>query len=90
MSPEQVVAQFQQILATLQRIVAASSGLSDRVDVLEQNSGETLGRLTELQGHVQILIETYQAHAKVQSELNDQLARAIAAIEARLEALEAQ
>ena len=88
MSPEQVVAQFQQILATLQRIVNASSDLNDRVDALEASSGETLGRLTELQGNLQILLDTYQSHAKAQSELNEHLAQSLAALDARVELLE--
>ena len=88
MTPDQVVSQFQQILSTLQRMIAASAQISDRVDVLEQGSGEILGKLTEVQGHLQILVETYQSHAQAQRDLNERLAESVAALEARLAAIE--
>jgi hypothetical protein len=55
MTTEQIVAQFQQILLTMQRIVSASSDTADRVDQLEAGSGEILGKLTEIQGSLQLL-----------------------------------
>lgn len=88
MSPDQVVTQFQQILTTLQRIVNASSNLSDRVDALEQGSGEILGKLTEIQGHIQIVIENLQAERDEQRQVNDQLARTVADLTSRVAALE--
>jgi hypothetical protein len=55
MTPEQIVGQFQQILTTMQRIVTASADTAERVDSLEVNSGEILGKLTELQGVLELL-----------------------------------
>ncbi len=55
MTPDQIITQFQQILTTMQRIVAASADTAERVDKLEAEQGEILGRLTELQGSLELL-----------------------------------
>jgi len=81
MTPDQVVAQFQQILSTMQRIVNASSDLADRVDGLEQNSGELLGKLTDIQGNLQLLLEK-------QTDLQKQVLQDYELLEARVRALE--
>lgn len=80
MSPDQIIAQFQQILATLQRIVTASGELADRVDTLEQGSAEILGKLTALQGSLEILLEKLQANEEMQRAIQQLLAR-VAALE---------
>src|SRR5689334_17537426 len=84
MSNEQIVEQFQQILATLKRIVEASGDLAARVDGLERSSGDTLGALTSIQGNVQLLLDTYQAQGIKQNRINEQVARSIADLEAKL------
>ena len=81
MTPDQVVAQFQQILSTMQRIVSASADLAERVDGLEQNSGELLGKLTDIQGNLQLLLEK-------QTELQSQVLHDYESLEARVRALE--
>lgn len=81
MTPDQVVAQFQQILSTMQRIVNASSDLADRVDGLEQNSGELLGKLTDIQGNLQLLLEK-------QTDLQKQVLQDYELLESRVRALE--
>ena len=74
-------AQFQQILSTMQRIVNASADLAERVDGLEQNSGELLGRLTDIQGNLQLLLEK-------QTDLQKQVLHDYELLEARVRALE--
>ena len=81
MTPDQVVAQFQQILSTMQRIVNASADLAERVDGLEQNSGELLGKLTAIQGNLQLLLEK-------QTDLQKQVLHDYELLEARVRALE--
>lgn len=81
MTPDQVVTQFQQILSTMQRIVNASADLAERVDGLEQNSGELLGRLTDIQGNLQLLLEK-------QTDLQKQVLHDYELLEARVRALE--
>ena len=81
MTPDQVVAQFQQILSTMQRIVNASADLAERVDGLEQNSGELLGKLTDIQGNLQLLLEK-------QTDLQKQVLHDYELLEARVRALE--
>jgi len=53
MSPDEIVKQLQQIVSTLQKIVEGSADLAERVQALEQQSGEKVGLLTSLQGHLQ-------------------------------------
>ena len=81
MTPDQIVSQFQQILGTMQRIVAASADLAERVDGLEQNSGELLGKLTAIQGNLQLVLEK-------QTELHDQFLQDYERLESRVRALE--
>ncbi len=81
MTPDQVVSQFQQILSTMQRIVNASADLAERVDGLEQNSGELLGRLTDIQGNLQLLLDK-------QTDLQKQVLHDYELLEARVRALE--
>jgi hypothetical protein len=80
MSPDQIIAQFQQILTTLQRIVTASGDLAERVDTLEQGSAEILGKLTALQGSLEILLEKLQATDEMHHVL-EQLQARVAALE---------
>jgi len=87
MSPEQIVEQFQQILTTMKRIVDASSELAERVDGLERRSGDSLGALTAIQGHVQLLLDTYQSESAKQNKINEQVDRSIAQLEARIAAM---
>jgi hypothetical protein len=74
MTPDQVVVQFQQILSTMQRMVAASADVAERVDQLEAGSGELLGKLTELQGSLVLLLEHYQKHASAMEMLETRVA----------------
>lgn len=74
MTPEQVVTQFQQILSTMQRMVAASADVAERVDQLEAGSGELLGKITELQGSLVLLLEHYQKHASSMEMLETRVA----------------
>ena len=87
MSQDQIVEQFQQILATLKRIVEASGDLAARVEGIERSTGDTLGALTSIQGTVQLLLETYQSHGTRQNAINEQVARSIADLEAKIAAL---
>jgi DNA repair exonuclease SbcCD ATPase subunit len=80
MSPDQIIAQFQQILTTLQRIVNASGDLAERVDTLEQGSAEILGKLTALQGSLEILLEKLHAAEEMESVVQQLQAR-VAALE---------
>ena len=84
MTEEQIVIQFQQILATLKRIVEASGDLAERVDGLEKSSGDTLGALTSIQGNVQLLLDTYQSQAMKQNMMNEQVAKSIAELQAKV------
>jgi peptidoglycan hydrolase CwlO-like protein len=88
MSSDEIVKQMQQIVSTLQQIVQASSELAERVGTLEQQSGEKVGVLTSLQGHLQVLLETYQKHAVAQDATNRSVVEALGNLEARLDALE--
>ena len=88
MSPHEIVAQFQQIVETLRRVVEASADVAARVEALEHENGEKLGLLTALQGHLKVLLETYQSHMEAQSATNASIAQAIAGLEARIAKLE--
>jgi peptidoglycan hydrolase CwlO-like protein len=87
-SPDEIVKQFQQIVTTMQQIVQASAELADRVGTLEQQSGEKVGLLTSLQGHLHVLLETYQKQVAAQDATNRTVIEAISTLEARLDALE--
>lgn len=88
MSPDEIVKQMQQIVSTLQQIVQASSELAGRVDALEQQSGEKVGLLTALQGHLQVLLETYQKQVAAQDATNRTVLEALGTLEGRLNAVE--
>lgn len=88
MTPDEIVKQLQQIVATLQQIVQASGALAERVETLEQQSGEKVGVLTSLQGHLQVLLETYQKQVTAQEATNRTVLEALGTIEARLRAIE--
>ena len=88
MSSEQIIDQFRQILATLQRIVDASQELDNRVTRLESNSGEALGLMTSIQGNLQVLLESYQVQSDAQNKINQEVGEAIAQLHAKVEALE--
>jgi len=88
MAPDEIVKQMQQIVATLQQIVQASAGLAERVETLEQQSGEKVGLLTALQGHLQVLLETYQKQVTAQEATNQTVLEALGTLEARIEAIE--
>ena len=87
-SPDEIVNQLQQIVSTLQQIVHASAELADRVAALEQQSGEKVGVLTSLQGHLQVLLESYQQQVAAQDLTNRSVLEGIGNLEARLNALE--
>ena len=87
MSPEQVVDQFQQILGALKKIVEASATTAGRVEALESRSGDLLGALTSIQGNLQMLLETYQGQAESQSDLNQEVSRRLASLEAKVATL---
>ena len=87
-APDEIVKQLQQIVSTLQQIVHASAELADRVAALEQQSGEKVGVLTSLQGHLQVLLETYQKQVAAQDLTNRSVLEGIGSLEARLNALE--
>src|SRR5579862_2779414 len=88
MTPDDIVKQLQQIVGTLQQIVQASAALAERVEALEQQSGEKVGVLTSLQGHLQVLLETYQKQVTAQEATNRTVLEALGTIEARLDAIE--
>lgn len=88
MTPDQIVKQLQQIVATLQQIVQASGALAERVEILEQQSGERVGALTSLQGHLQVLLESYQKQVRAQEGTNRAVLEALGNIEGRLDAIE--
>jgi len=88
MSPDEIVKQLQQIVGTLQQIVQASAALAERVETLEQQSGQKVGVLTSLQGHLQVLLETYQKQVTAQETTNRTVLEALATLEARLDAIE--
>ena len=79
MSNEEIVRQFQQIVATMKRVVDASGELAERVDALERRSGEELGMLTSLAGNLQVLAdqlkERGEADHQLIQDLSDRLAR---------------
>lgn len=87
MSSEQIIDQFRQILATLQRIVDASQELDNRVTRLESNSGEALGLMTSIQGNLQVLLESYQVQSEAQNKINQDVGEAMAQLQAKVEAL---
>ena len=88
MTTDEIVKQFQQIVGTLQQIVQASADLAARVETLEQQSGEKVGVLTSLQGHLQVLLETYQKQITAQEATNQKVLETLGMIETRLNALE--
>ena len=88
MSPDEIVKQLQQIVSTLQQIVQGSADLAQRVQALEQQSGEKVGLLTSLQGHLQVLLETYQKQVTAQEATNRTVLEALGALEARLDAID--
>jgi len=88
MSPDEIVKQMQQIVSTLQQIVQASAELAGRVEALEQQAGEKVGAMTSLQGHLQLLLETYQKQIALQETTNRAVLDALGALEGRLDALE--
>jgi hypothetical protein len=88
MSTEQIVEQFQQIVDTLQKIIAASQGLNERVETLERGTGDTLGALTSIQGNLQMLLENYRQQAETQNKINRHIADAVANLEAKVAAIE--
>ena len=88
MSSEQIIDQFRQILATLQRIVDASQELDNRVTRLESNSGEALGLMTSIQGNLQVLLESYQIQSDAQNKINQDVGEAMAQLQMKVEALE--
>jgi hypothetical protein len=79
MTNEDIVAQFKQVVDTLQRIVNASGELASRVEFVEQRSGDVLGLLTSIQGHLHVLLEQFEKQEREQ-----------AGLKARIEALEAR
>ena len=83
MTHEQVVDQLRQIVATLQRIVAASGELADRVAAMESRSNE-VGPLTAIQGSLTLLLEQIQKQGEEQARLNADLNQRIAALETHL------
>src|SRR4051812_9314011 len=88
MSPDEIVIQLQQIVTTMQQIVKGSAELAERVHALEDQSGEKVGLLTSLQGHLHLLLETYQKQVAAQEATNRTLLEALGTLEARLEILE--
>jgi len=88
MTTDEIVKQFQQIVGTLQQIVQASADLAARVETLEQQSGEKVGVLTSLQGHLQVLLETYQKQIMAQEATNQKVLETLGSIETRLNSLE--
>lgn len=88
MSTDEIVQQMQQIVSTLQQIVQASAALAERVEKLEQQSGEKVGVLTSLQGHLQMLLETYQKQVAAQDATNRTVIDALSTFEARLAVVE--
>ena len=88
MTSNEIVEQLKQILEMLRRTIEASGELAQRVELLEEGSGEKLGVLTSLQGNLKVLLETYQAHAEAQSRTNLDVAESIKRLEERIVALE--
>jgi len=88
MTSDEIVEQLKQILEMLRRTIEASGELAQRVELLEEGSGEKLGVLTSLQGNLKVLLETYQAHAEAQSRTNLDVAESIKRLEERIVALE--
>lgn len=81
MSSDEILNQLQQIVDTLKRTIEASAQLSERVEVLERQTGEKPGVLTALQGSLQVLLDTYQKHAEAQARTNEILDARITALE---------
>jgi len=88
MSSDEIVKQMQQIVSTLQQFVQASAELAGRVETLEQQAGERVGAMTSLQGHLQLLLETYQTQIASQETTNRAVLEALGTLEGRLDALE--
>jgi hypothetical protein len=88
MSTEQIVEQFQQIVETLQKIIAGSQGLNERVESLEHGTGEILGSLTSIQSNLQMILENYRQQSETQNKINRHIADSIAQLEAKVAALE--
>jgi len=88
MTSDEIVEQLKQILEMLRRTIEASGELAQRVELLEEGSGEKLGVLTSLQGNLKVLLETYQAQAEAQSRTNLDVVESIKRLEARVTALE--
>jgi len=90
MTPDQIVDQFQQILATMQRMIAASADLARRIDVLEQASGEISGRLTHIDGNIQLMLDTVQTQPESLLAAYQDLSERVRMAEAELRALKAE
>ena len=90
MSNDEIVTQMQQIVSTLQQIVQASGELATRVETLEQQAGEKVGAMTSLQGHLQLLLETYQKQIASQETTNRAVLEALGTLEGRLNSLESR
>jgi hypothetical protein len=88
MSPDQIVQQFQQIVDTLKRTIEASADLSERVEVLERDSGNATGLLISLQGNLQILLDQYQTQAEAQNKFHENLNASLSQLEVRIAILE--
>ena len=88
MTPDEIVKQLQQIVSTLQQVVHASAALAERVEELEQQSGEKVGVLTSLQGHLQVLLENYQKQVIAQETTNRTVLEALGTLGARIDAME--
>jgi oligoendopeptidase F len=87
MSPE-IIEQFQKIVSTMQRMIAASGEIAEKVDAMELRTNDTLAALTSIQSDLQGLLKTYENHARMQNSVNTELADAITKLDARLSALE--
>ncbi len=89
MTPDQIVSQFQQILATMQRMIAASAELAGRVDALEQIAGDISGKMTSIDGTVQLMLDSIQSASDRQIAAYEAISRRVTQIEAQLERLNA-
>lgn len=90
MSSDEIIRQLQQIVETLKRTIEASAHLAERVEALEQTWADKLGLLTSVQGHLEVLLETYQKHAEAQQHTNEVVEQTVSALESRIAALEAR
>jgi peptidoglycan hydrolase CwlO-like protein len=87
-SSDDIIKQFQQIVSTMQQIVHASAELAERVGTLEHQSSDKVDVLTSLQGHLHVLLETYQKQVAAQDATNRAVVEGIGSLETRLAALE--